>query len=135
MSVKNFLKQVQRIDRRISSKTEQVKVLRSLAADAGTIIDKNFVKKSGDKQRMEAIIVKIVDLENEIKKDLQEFLDLKQRAVSLIKILENSDYQVILELRYLCSKTWEEISEITHFSPQHVYRLHYKALSTLENLV
>ncbi|MEN6636647.1 MAG: DUF1492 domain-containing protein [Clostridiaceae bacterium] len=46
-----------------------------------------------------------------------------------IKRVENTEYQTILELRYLCFKRWEEIAVEMNFSLQHLYRLHEKAVN------
>ncbi len=47
--------------------------------------------------------------------------------VRLIKAVDNTEYQTLLELRYLCFKTWEQISVDMGYSIQHIYRLREKA--------
>lgn len=78
--------------------------------------------------RMEDIIVKIMDLEEEVNKDIDALVDLKMDITHLIKFVDNHEYQIILEQRYLCFKTWEQISVDMGYSIQHTFRLHDKAL-------
>ena len=58
-------------------------------------------------------------------------MDLKTDITHLIKTLESHEYQIILEQRYLCFKTWEQISVDMGYSIQHTFRLHDKALKAL----
>ena len=78
--------------------------------------------------RMEDIIVKIMDLEEEVNKDIDALVDLKIDITHLIKLVDNHEYQIILEQRYLCFKTWEQISVDMGYSIQHTFRLHDKTL-------
>ncbi len=80
---------------------------------------------------MEGVIVKIIDLEHEIDEEIDRLVDLKQEIVSLIKKVKNPEYQTLLELRYLNFKTWEQIATEMHYSIQHTFRIHDKALSLL----
>ena len=58
-------------------------------------------------------------------------MDLKRDIVAIIKAVENPEYQTLLELRYLCFKTWEQIAVEMNYSIQHIYRLRDKALAQI----
>ena len=60
MTTKEFLNQAYRIDQRINSKLEQIKNLRELATKATSTISETGVCDSGNNQRMESNVVKIV---------------------------------------------------------------------------
>jgi DNA-directed RNA polymerase specialized sigma subunit len=81
---------------------------------------------------MEDTIAKMVDLENEINEDIDALVDLKAEIMRRIKRVENTEYQTILELRYLCFKRWEEISVALGYSMQHLFRLHDEALEAIK---
>lgn len=49
-----------------------------------------------------------------------------------LKCLDSHEYQIILEQRYLCFKSWEKISVDLGYSIQHTFRLHDAALTDLE---
>ena len=131
MTIKEYLSQAYRIDQRINSKLEQVQSLRELAEKATSTLSDIPCSGNGNKQKMESVIVKIIDLENEIDEEIGKLIDLKQEIVSLIKQVKNPEYQTLLELRYLNFKTWEQIASEMHYSIQHTFRIHDKALSLL----
>ena len=81
---------------------------------------------------MEDIIVKMVDLENEINADIDSLVDLKAEMVSVIKNVRNPELQTLLELRYLCFKTWEQIAVELGYSIESIYRLHREALKNIK---
>ena len=81
---------------------------------------------------MKGVIVKIIDLENEIDEEIDILVDLKQEIVSLIKQVKNPEYQTLLELRYLNFKIWEQIATEIRYSIQHIFRIHNKSLSLLK---
>ncbi len=45
--------------------------------------------------------------------------------------LDSHEYQILLEQRYLCFKSWEQISVDLGYSIQHTFRLHDAALEEL----
>ena len=81
---------------------------------------------------MQDIIGKIVDLENEINADIDKLVDLKREMVAVIKAVENPEYQTLLELRYLCFKTWEQIAVDMKYSTRNIYMLHDAAIGTIK---
>lgn len=81
---------------------------------------------------MEDVICKMIDLEDEINADLKTLIDLKHEIVTIIKCVEAPDLQTLLELRYLCFNTWEEISVTLHLDIRWVHRLHNKALNEID---
>ena len=48
--------------------------------------------------------------------------------VRLIKGVDNTEYQTLLELRYLCYKTWEQIAVDMGYRVRNVHVLHNEAL-------
>jgi len=51
--------------------------------------------------------------------------------VSVIKAVTDPGYQTLLELRFLCFRTWEQIAVDMNYSIQHIYRLYDKALKEI----
>lgn len=132
LSAKDYLSQAYHIDLRINSKIEQVQSLRDLAEKAVTTLSDTPNIGTRNIRRMEGVIAKIVDLESEINADIDDLVDLKREIVSLIKYVEGSELQTLLELRYLCFKTWEQISVELHLDIRWIHRLHNKALNEVD---
>ena len=112
-------------------KLEQVMSLRDLATKATFTLSDVAPSGTRNVHRMEDIIVKIVDLENEINRDIDNLVDLKREMVLVIKAVTDPEYQTILELRYLCFKSWEQIAVDMNGSIQHIYRLRDRALNEI----
>ena len=132
MSTKDYLSQAYRIDQRINSKLAQVMSLRDLLGKATVTLSGTPKEATPNPHSMEDTIAKMVDLENEINEDIDALVDLKAEIMRRIKRVENTEYQTILELRYLCFKRWEEIAVEMNFSLQHLYRLHEKAVNCVK---
>ena len=131
MNTKEYLSQAYRIDQRINSKLEQVMSLRALLGKATGTLTGAPKAATPNPHSMEDTITKMVDLENEINDDIDALVDLKAEIMRRIKRVENTEYQTILELRYLCFKRWEEVSVELGYSMQHLFRLHDEALEAV----
>ena len=131
MSTKDYLSQAYRIDQRINSKLEQVMSLRALLGKATGTLTGAPKAATPNLHSMEDTIAKMVDLENEINEDIDALVDLKAEIMRRIKRVENTEYQTILELRYLCFKRWEEIAVDMGYSLRRVYELHDCALEEI----
>lgn len=128
MNAKEFLEQVRYVDRAINSKLEQVERLRGESTKATSLVSDMPHGSSPNLQRLEDTIIKIIDLENEINRDIDWLVDLKTAARAAINAMANPDERLILELRYLCYRSWVEIADELGFSESNVYRLHGLAL-------
>ena len=129
MTAKEYLGQAYRIDQRINSKLDQVLSLRSLVTKATSTLCHDKIKSSA--QSMEDTIAKIIDLQEEINSDIDQLVDTKREIVSVIKRIQNPEHQTLLELRYLCFKSWEQIAVDMHYCIQNVYKLHDRALASI----
>ena len=133
-AVKNFLMKAYYMDERINSKLEQVASLRALATKATSTLSDTPPSGSRNVQSMENVIVKIIDLENEINEDIDTLVDLKREIVGVIKRIDNPEYQTLLELRYLCFKSWEQIAVDMGYELRWLYRLHHRALDAVTEI-
>lgn len=131
MTAKEYLGQAYRLDQRINSKLEQVLSLRDLTTKATATMSDMPGGGSRNVYKMQDIIGKIVDLENEINADIDQLVELKREMVSVIKAVSDPECQTLLELRFLCFKTWEQIAVEMNYSIQHIYRLRDKSLKMI----
>ena len=131
MNAKEYLSQVMYIDQRINSKLEQVMTLREAATKATATLTDMPRSDSPNLRSMEDTIVKIIDLENEINRDIDQLVDLKAEARRLINHVKEPEQQLVLELRYLCYKSWNENMVELGCSEPTVYRLHGEALKKI----
>jgi hypothetical protein len=128
MSPKEYLSQARWLDMRISSKLLQVESLHSLATKASSTLSDTPHSGSRNVHRMEEIIYKIVALENEINEDIDKLVDLKRSITECIQSVEAMEYQSLLEKRYLCLMTWEQIAAENGCSVRNIHLMHGEAL-------
>ncbi|MGI6497266.1 MAG: DUF1492 domain-containing protein [Oscillospiraceae bacterium] len=134
MTAKEYLGQAYRLDQRINSKLEQVASLNELATKCTWALTGMPRSPSRRTSTMAEVVAKIVDLQTEINHDIDRLIDLKREMVKLIKSVDNTECQTLLELRYLCFKTWEQIAVDMGYTIDNVYRIHRKALSVVSAL-
>lgn len=132
MNAKEYLGQAYRIDQRINSKIDQISSLHALATKATTTISDMPGSATRNVHRMEDIIVKIIEMEEDINAEIDTLVDLKAEIMDVIKSVDNLEYQTILELRYLCFKPWEQIALDLSYSINNVFKMHKKSIEELE---
>ena len=132
MNSKEYLSQAYRIDQRINSKLEQVRSLNELATKATNTISDMPGNATRNVHQMEDVVVKIVDLQNEINADIDWLVDLKREIAGKIKRVENPEYQTLLELRYLCQRSWEQIAVDMGYTSRYLFKVHNLALGAFE---
>lgn len=131
MTAKEYLSQARFLDNRINSKIQQVSSLNELATKCtATISDMPHSPNSGGSTMADAVC-KIIDLQEEINKDIDRLVDLKREIMGVIKAVPNVEYQTILEKRYLCFISWEQIAVDMNYSIQHIHRMHSSALKEI----
>ena len=131
-SAKQFLEQAWRLDEEIKCKVEQLDVLNALATHTTSTLSGMPHTSGHEGSKLEDTIVKIVDLQEEINADIDRLVDLKKKIGQLIDTIENRDLRLILELRYLCQKRWDEIKVRMNISENQVFILHRQALQYLD---
>lgn len=129
MKAKEYLSQTRLLDTRINSKIQQVAALNTLATSATATLSGMPHNPNRATSKMADAVVKIVDLQREINDDIDALVDLKRDIMRRIKSIPSTEYQLILEKRYLCFMQWEQIAVDMGYSIQHIYRLHDKVLN------
>lgn len=128
MTAKEYLSQSLRLNQRINSKLEQIQSLRELATKCTSIITGMPRNPNHGGSTMADALMKIVDLETELQNDVNRLVDLKEEIMAVVKAVDNIECQTLLELRYLCFKSWEQIAVDMGYNVRHIYRLHDEAL-------
>ena len=131
MNAKEYLMQARYLDERITSKTQQIASLNELATKCTSTFSDMPKSPNHGSSRMEDAVIKIIDLEERIQKDIEALVDLKREIMGVIKAVPNVEYQTLLEKRYLCFITWEQIAVDMNYSMQHIHRMHSMALKEI----
>ena len=132
MTAKEYLSQAYKLDQRINSKLEQIRTLNELATKTTSTISDMPKSPSPSQSKMADAVAKIADLKNQIAEDTDRLVDIKVRSAHAIKAVDNVDLQLLLELRYLCYHTWEQIAVEMNCTVRNVQILHGKALERIK---
>jgi len=116
---KEYLDQARFLDMRINAKLAQLESLKNLRLRA---------------ESADGTVMKIAAMQKEINRDIDSLVDLKTEITRRIRQLSKPEYQTLLELRYLCFLTWDEIFLQMRYARRHFFRLHKQALEELDRL-
>ena len=130
MTAKEYLGQAYRIDQRINCKMEQVAALRALATKATATLSN--LPRGNTYTSKDDIIAKIIDFENEINSEIESLVGLKHELTDVIQNVPNAEQRMLLELRYLCFKPWEQIAFEMVYGIDNVFKIHKKALQSIK---
>jgi len=130
--MRNLLKRTCCLEANINSEIEELQRLRSIAENISSAFPDGDKVQGGKKHdRLTNIISNIVDHQLALELRIAEYLENLQRIESKIEAVEDSNERLILRLRYINQKKWDEIAEIMSCSVSNIYKLHQKAFKLL----
>ena len=91
-------------------------------------MQKDLVQRTRNIHKTEDAIIKMMELEADINKEIGFLVERKREIFKVIQSVEEEEYRVLLEKRYLNHMTWEEIAVSMNCSLRTVYRIHGSAL-------
>ena len=134
MDTKQYLQQIERLDKMIQNKLSEIYQLKTMACSVTVSNEKERVQTSSDNDRLGSTVAKIVDLEKETDMLVDRFIDKRSHIISQIDGLDNIDYYHVLSMRYVARNTFEEIAKKTNWSIRKVFSIHGEALKEFERL-
>jgi len=132
MTAKEYLSQAFHLDNEIQVKLLQVQAYRDLATRTTSVISSTPRSDSPNLQMMASLVAKVVDKESEIDTAVDSLIALKTEIEGSIAKVRTPLYRQLLELRYLCFRTWEEVGEQLGCTDRHARRVHLLALEEFE---
>lgn len=135
MGAKEYLSQAIWLDQRINSKLEQKKQLETLATRV--TVDFTKEKVSGGRSTnspMEDATVKLIDLCYEINEDIDKLVGLKAEILETISKVDDPVSQLLLQMRYIEGKTWEDVASALNYNNRTVFKIHGRALKEIEKI-
>lgn len=130
MNAKEYLNQLQKMDVMIRQRQQEKDELRAMMTSVGSFdYAKERVQKSpsGDAQYVK-MIERITDIDKEIERLIEKYVDKKHEIISQIQDLENNKYIEILYKRYVELKELKVIAGEKKYTYQYVLLLHGNAL-------
>ena len=87
---------------------------------------------SSDPDKIGATYAKIDEMERNLDRMIDEYIDKKNTIIGQIDSIENEDYYNVLFSRYIEKKTFEVIATEMKYSWRQIIRLHGKSLKAFE---
>lgn len=136
MNAKEYLKRIARSEANIRAKKERLAVMREMAHSIGSpeITDMPRNPNHGT-SRLEDSVIRMLRLEEEIRRDEEKLRSSKTKALELIGKIPNPEYQTVLISRYFRNESWETIAAEMFYSERWIYRLHGYALEEMDGVL
>ena len=131
MTVKEKLNQGYYLNTLIDANLIELEALKQLALSVPSPNLSGLPSGNQKTARFVNPLQKLVDLEIEINKEIDQFVDLKKEIRELIKSLSENKLKLVMTYRYLLFYKWDIIAEKMNMSLRQVHRLHDEALKKL----
>lgn len=135
MTAKEFLGQAYRLDQRINSKLQQIDSLRGLTQKVTQSYDNEVVSRTRNVSSLEDAIIRLMEAEEQLNMQIDQLVDTKIEIGNLIDMVHNESYRLLLEKRYLCFLSWDQIAAEMHYSRRWVLNKHERALEVADKLL
>lgn len=135
MRAKDFLSRAYMLDQRIRAKLEQIKCIRSLATQASSSFGGEKVSHDRNIHSIEDAVLRIVALEESLGHQIAELIDSRKEINSVIEQISKEKYRLILEKRYLCFLTWDQIAADMNYTRRWILRCHKFAVEEVDALL
>lgn len=132
---KQELQKIKLIDTQIDSMLAEVSQIRSMAMKVTASIGGEGGSGSYGGDKLGDAVARIVDLEEEIDRKIEELLDRKKKWLELIYDIGDPSYIKVLHRRYFLYETFERIATETDYSYRNVCYIHGKALQALNEMI
>ena len=135
MTAKEYLNQLIAMDNAINRKQQRLATLRDVAMNTTPNYAAEAVQRTREKNPLENIMSKIVDLDREIDEDIDALVDFKAEVWEKLDKIADERYKRILWLRYADRKTWRYIALELNFTIRYIHKMHLKALAELDKII
>lgn len=126
--LKEKLKGTMYAQRTLEGELDKLQELRNLAQKVTPAYSQSPGGGSGNAQKLENSIVKIIEQEKIITEYCNELCAQLAEVRALVALLPMGPMRLVMQRRYLNYQKWEQIAAELHYSWQNVHRLHIKAL-------
>ena len=136
MNVQEWLEQVKKLDELINAKLAERQRLIEIATDiSAKPIDGMPHSNTGVvSQKMQNAVINLIELEHQIDKLIDKYVDHKQEVVKVLEKLPVKEYAV-MHRYYIRYMTLEQVAEDMGYSVRQVLRIKKNSLQNLENVI
>lgn len=135
MRAKEYLEQVEKIDRMILNKQAELEQWMAIATSSTAPMDgSDRVQASTNQQKMADAVNRYVDIQHEIDADIDRLVDLKSEVIRTIEQLPTLEYDVLHKM-YIQYRGFKEISGDYKKAYSWATTIHGRALEHLQDIL
>lgn len=133
---KEYLGRIQQTDKEINRKLEQLTTLNSMVMRITPVLkDSGGSGGTGGQDKLGNAVAKIADLQEEINRDVDIFVDMKLEACGILNRIKDDDYYDVLEMRYLKYMSFEQIAVEKNWSKRWAEIMNGRALQAFDKVL
>lgn len=134
MTTKQYLGQIERLDRMIQNKLSEIRQLKCMAMSV-TIQPKEVnIQASSDKDKIGNAVSKLVDLEKETEKLIDDYICKRKYIIEQIDSMNDTNMYHVLSEKYIAKKDLNVIAVEMGYSFKQICRIHGKGLAEFERI-
>ncbi len=132
MTAKEYLQQAFYIDRKINLNLQKVEEMKRALYGKAVSYTNNGIKNATKANNTECVVMRVLEYEEQINSEIDKLVDLRIQIEAVISKLTNEQQKEVLTRRYLLYQKWEQIAVGMHLDLRWVYRLHGRALQSVQ---
>jgi len=133
---KEYLEKIKWYDVLIDSKLEELANLNGIVRRITPVMNTTGGgSASGNQDKLGDTIAKIVDLQEEINRDVDIFVDRKREATELLKKVTQAEYFQVLHKRYVLYESFEQMATEMKYTYRGVCYVHGRALQAFDKVL
>ena len=134
MSIEEYLKRGLNINKRIESQKALLLSLEEMAVSPSASISNTPGSGSPNPHKLENSVIKIQELTRQIEEENRYLMDVKKQIHELINLVNKDECRIVLQQRYECCKSLDEVAAFTGFAKRSVHRLKKEGIGILNGL-
>ncbi len=132
---KTYLKRLEQCDARINAMQDKLDSLYDQATRITPTLKQDVVSGGGNHDKVGDAVAKIVDLRNEINRQIDYYVDLQQEANDLLNKLQDNVHYTILYRKYMLGDSFAQIAAEIGKGERWTNSLHGDALVAFADLL
>ena len=132
---KEYLERIKLYDAIVDSGLEELAMLKSKVERITPTMKDGGGGNSSVQDKMAEMVAKIVDLQEEINRNVDIFVDMKREASVLLKKIRNADFYKVLHMRYIQYKSFVQIAAEMGLTERGASKLNGRALQAFDKVL
>lgn len=135
MEAKEYLRSIKKADAIINEKLKELDQLRGMRYKVTQTLKPVMVSGGSSQGGFTEASDRLIDLEREINRDIDRFVDLKREAAALLAKLENPNHYGVLHRHYILFESFEQVAVDMGYTYRNICYMHGRALQAFQRVL